>query len=124
MAGVAEHEARAAANLAFADRFASDGEFGWAVVALFYSAVHHGSALLSRDGVDSTVLDHATREYRLDRGHPAIMRWYLSLKGMSVRCRYVPTHTEDADSFRRARRSLEQIADYCRRVHADEVPGK
>lgn len=123
MASVDDHLARAASNLGLAEELAAQGRYEWAITVLYYAAVHHAGALLSRLGVDSTTLDHNSREYILDRKYTAIVPRYLSLQGQSRRCRYMPNHSEDAESWERARRLFAHIENYCTRVHAGKVPG-
>lgn len=123
MASVAEHVTRAEANLRLALTLEQSGERAWAVIVLFYAALHQASALLARDGLDTALLDHATGEYHLDPRHPTITPGYLSLQGMSARARYLPSHEVDPGSWLRALRLYERIADYCRRAHAGRIPG-
>lgn len=113
-----EHWLRAEANRALAGELRSKEEFNWAVTVSFYAAVHYATALLAKAGVATDTLTHIDREYQLDQRYPGVLSRYLSLKGQSIRARYIAGHEENPESCRRAAERLDFIIDFCRRYGA------
>jgi len=109
----AQYRARAAENLAAADKLASINEHRWALIACFYSAVHSANALMSRVGVNAEdAMDHHRTKRFVDDNHQQISKRYRSLFSIAWSARYLATFTADDDTFRRYRRKAADILDY------------
>lgn len=115
---VSEGECRALAesNRALAERLATAGEYNWAIVLVFYSALYLVNALMVRAGEFSDDARHGTRSQFVDDYHPAIAADYEHLFQKSIMGRYLIRYRADLDTYERQLKHLLRIRRYVERV--------
>lgn len=120
------HKARAGYHLSVANHLHRSTEFAdWALVALYYSALHHVDAVLANDPELPKDERHPRKHSGLEHGSrgrnqlvrsqmpPKIKRAYRQLEELSRRTRYDVDKLSDAsDAFTRALPWHEDIAQY------------
>lgn len=90
MPTVAEHIAKAEANLALYEKLLADGEFCWAATVLFYAAVHlgRGAAVAKGFGPFTSHYDFETRLHHEMKVPGNIWNAYRELKDEAESARY------------------------------------
>jgi hypothetical protein len=106
----------AESNRQLADRLRDSGDFNWAIVLVFYSALHLVNALEVRAGQYSDDLRHPERAKFVDDFHPSIDVSYDHLYQKSIMCRYWPNYRADRDTYDRQIRHLNAIRGYVDKV--------
>ena len=85
----ADHLAAARQNEVFASDLAKDGRhYDWAVVGLFYAAVHYGRAYMVTSGLAVTSHRGFATHFVRRSGEISLYRYYRQLQDESERARY------------------------------------
>jgi hypothetical protein len=106
----------AESNRRLAHSLCETGEYNWAIVLLFYSALHLVNALMIRDGEYHDDVKHPARGRYVDDRHPSIGFRYEGLFAKSVKARYWPWWRADLEMYRMQLKQLDIITAYVHRV--------
>lgn len=116
MASEGDCLALAESNRRLADRLAASGDHNWAIVLVFYSALHLVTALMIREAEYSDDVRHPHRARFVDDFHPMLSVNYEHLYEKSVRSRYWPLYRADRDTYDRQVKLLSAMRAYVEKV--------